>query len=168
MDIVVHSRIATKFYQVIPGVVKAVEESLESAKTEPGMKQYVYCSSSSAVFLQPSTIGSIDESSWNDESVKIAYEPEERPDKGSHVYGASKTLAEKAVWTWAKEHTHNFTINAVCPNMNWGLILAPGKSWPSSGGFMPMILNGGGLDALGQYVHLPPRKYLFQMNIIAC
>ena len=134
-----------------------MEESLEAANTEPGMKQYVYCSSSSALFVPPSAPGSVDETVWNEESIKIAYEPAERLDKGPQVYAASKTLAEKAVWKWAKEHAHKFTINTVLPNMNWGLILAPGKSWASSGAFMPMILKGGGLEALGQYIHLPPR-----------
>lgn len=120
------------------------------------MKHFVLTSSSSACSMpRPDEKFSIDENTWNDESVKLAY-GDPSPMKGMHVYGASKTLAEKALWKFQKEQNPHFTMNAVLPNFNWGLILAPGKSWDSSGGMAPLIYNGG-LDGLGPYKFMPPR-----------
>ena len=105
----------------------------------------------------------IDEDTWNEESLQKAYE--EGPEKGMHVYCASKALAEQIVWKFRQEHNLHFVTNTVVPNMNFGLILAPEKPRPlSTGGLVPAILNGG-LDAIGPAKTMPPREYTVKSKI---
>jgi len=91
---------SSKPEEVVDPTVNATLSLLRSAAAEPSVKSVVLTSSSSAAIWPKTNVEfDIGEDSWNEESVKNAYNmPDDNPFKAWHVYGASKTLGEKAAW----------------------------------------------------------------------
>ncbi|KAF2766176.1 aldehyde reductase II [Teratosphaeria nubilosa] len=117
--------------EVITPTVKGALNILTSASKEPGVKSFVYTSSSTAALLpQPNKEITVTKDTWNDETVRQVYESK-NPDAFS-VYGASKTEAEKAVWKVVKETNPPFQVSAVLPNWNTVAILDPNGAFSSS------------------------------------
>jgi nucleoside-diphosphate-sugar epimerase len=123
------------------------------------MKHFVYTSSAAAVGgPQLEVEYSITPNSWNEESIALAWDKAENALKAGHVYSASKVLAEKEVWDFAKKQEGDeLVVNTVVPNMNWGPILVPGKGKPSSGGLIPNLYQQG-LEGTGMFRDFPPRE----------
>ncbi|KAJ5129101.1 NAD dependent epimerase/dehydratase [Penicillium atrosanguineum] len=111
---------------VVPWVVRAVENVLKAASRHSSIKRFVLTSSSSAVLVPAVNKKGVrvDESTWNEDAVKAAFDPNVKTaDKAYLVYAASKTLGEQAAWKWIEEHNPQFIFNAVLPNFNTGEIL---------------------------------------------
>lgn len=76
-------------------------------------------SSSAAVIIpKPGESGKrVDKHSWNDASIKAAWDPNTPEDrKGVFTYAASKTEAERQAWAWVRENKPGFSFNTVLPN----------------------------------------------------
>ncbi|KAL1847265.1 hypothetical protein Daus18300_014000 [Diaporthe australafricana] len=144
---------------VIGNAVKGVLHALQAAKKEgKGMKRFVYTSSSTAAILpKPGEAFTVTAESWNDEAVEMAWAEKTGEKDAFVVYAASKTESEKAVWKWAREHEHEFVINTVLPNANFGAILSPeNQGYPSTARWTKAVL-----DADYQSIkHIPPQYYV--------
>ena len=123
-------------------MVKGVNTALAACESEPSLKHFIYTSSAGAVTLpRPDVDFTITAGTWNDESVRLAWDPNAEPGVASsalyptktHVYCASKTEAERAMWKYVDEHKPNFTVNSIVPNFNLGPAVAPGSPRPNSG-----------------------------------
>lgn len=115
--------------EVIPIVVKGALNALTAATKEPGMKSFVYTSSSTAALMpQPDKNIKVTTDTWNDD---VVHQANTSPDPWS-VYGASKTEAERAIWKAVKETNPPFQVASILPNANLGPILKPGGEHESS------------------------------------
>ncbi|KAI9170597.1 Aldehyde reductase 2 [Paramyrothecium foliicola] len=114
-------------FSVINGTVNTVQSILDAASRSSSVKRFVYTGSSSA--FGPLITGvrrKFDASSWNEESIRKAWAPPPyTPDRVLDVYSASKTLAEQAVFTYAKEKQPQFVVNSVALCWNFGKLLDP-------------------------------------------
>lgn len=146
---------------VIPAAKANIVNMLETASKEQSVKAVTYCSSQAAVFFnilnKPYTV---DENTWNDEAVQLAWrdEPYDKdPARAGQVYAASKVEAEKAALEWVKENKPHFVYNAVLPNCNFGEILSiKGQGYRSSALMMYLLWNG---NAMGAHM-VPPCWYV--------
>mgnify|MGYP003624098990 CR=1 FL=1 len=93
---------------------------------------------------------------YNEDYVEKAYQPPHTADKAWMVYGASKTLTEKAVFKWLADEKPHFTYNAVLPAGNFGFSIS--GPFGSTGGWAKMAAEGD--FSMIQYV--PPRRSPFQ------
>jgi nucleoside-diphosphate-sugar epimerase len=145
--------------KVINGTLTGVRSALAAAASEPSMEHFVYTSSAAAIgWPQLEVEYRITANSWNEESVPLAWSKADNPFKAGHIYSASKVLAEKEVWEFAKKQgSDGIVVNSVVPNMNWGPILVPGKGKPSSGGLIPDLYQKG-LEGTGMFRDFPPRE----------
>lgn len=146
------------YVQVIPANTKGAIGALESASKEEGLNHFVYTSSAAAVaFPPPDTEFEVNEDTWNEESVQLAwnYEPGAFT-RALHVYAASKVEAEKAVLNYTTERNPHFGINTVIPNGNFGPLFDPANQMRSSGALIPELYLRG-WDGLGIFKDLPPR-----------
>lgn len=92
----------------------------------PQLESFVFCSSVSAVvdkWKQPPDY-TYSEDDWNTSGEAVARKEFTAP----VAYGASKAVAERAMWDWQKQHQSRVSISAVNP----GVITGPPVSWPSS------------------------------------
>ncbi|KAI1393514.1 uncharacterized protein F4822DRAFT_439593 [Hypoxylon trugodes] len=136
--------------RVIPSSVAFGLNALKATYTEPGVKRFVYCSSSSAsVISAPNRPGIlVTGETWNDDVVKEAYaEPRSpTPEKKGAVYGASKVLTEQAIWKYHNEHSKersDLVVNTVVPNTNIGKCLDPyNQGFPSSASLVVTLYWG--------------------------
>ncbi|KAH8428361.1 uncharacterized protein LDX57_006062 [Aspergillus melleus] len=116
----------TNLKDVIPWVVRAVQNFLEAASRQPSVQRVVMTSSGvTARAPKPNKdYVTVYEDTWNDEAIKAALDPTtpERA-KGLLGYCASKTEAEKAAWQWIKENNPRFTFNAILPCYTIGRVL---------------------------------------------
>ncbi|KAJ5153673.1 NAD-dependent epimerase/dehydratase [Penicillium coprophilum] len=105
--------------EVVPWVVRAVDNLLEAASRHCDIQRVVMTSSSiAALFPEPNREGIVvHEDSFNDEAIKQAYNPD-TPEhlKGLFTYAASKTEGEKAAWKWMENNKPNFQFNTVLPD----------------------------------------------------
>lgn len=94
----------------ISRAVHGALNALKASAREPGMRRFVYTSSSYAATLpKPGEEFTITTDTYNDEAVEQAW----KPDADRHViYAASKTAAERAVFEWVEENNPPFTVNA--------------------------------------------------------
>lgn len=112
---------------------------LRSAATQSTVTRFVLTSSTIAGdYTRPNEVYSINEDSWNEVSVKQAYEKGEGFEQGGHVYGASKVLGEKAAWKFVKDEKPGFVLNVVVPNFNLGPILDPASQRGSSASILQL------------------------------
>ncbi|KAH8900824.1 NAD(P)-binding protein [Thozetella sp. PMI_491] len=144
---------------VIANVKQATINALAAAAKHKSIKRFVLTSSSSAALIpetnKPGVI--VDEGTWNDEAVRLAWSdsaPEEQ--KGYVVYAASKTEGERAAWKWVSEEKPDFVLNTVLPNCNVGRILDPEHQSGSTMGFIRNLFKGN--YAVLQM--LPPQYYV--------
>nr|POE80008.1 aldehyde reductase 2 [Quercus suber] len=128
--------------EVIPPTVKGTLEILKSASKEPGLKAFVYTSSSAAcVNAQANKKIVLTPETWNEAALHAA-QTDPNVDAIS-VYAASKTAAEKAVWQAVATAHPPFQVAAVLPNANFGAILQPGDGMGSStGSWVPQLFQG--------------------------
>ncbi|RMX90014.1 hypothetical protein D0869_00441 [Hortaea werneckii] len=125
--------------EVIPPTVKGTLNILKSASKEPSIKSVVYTSSSTAVLLPEANKEiAVTKDTWNQKAIDMAYQPDPN---GYVVYGASKTMAEKAFWEAIEQTKPPFQTSAVLPNTNFGPILDGGEG-SSTGSFPIKIWKG--------------------------
>lgn len=139
-DAVVHAATVTTLSpdpEYIKDVVDGATGILRSAVKAGTVKRFVYTSSSTACTLPIlNTKFTIDKSTWNQSSIdKVKeFKPPHDPSQAFDVYGASKTLAEKAIWDFVKDEKPSFVVNSIIPNANLGADppLQPGSTgtWP--------------------------------------
>jgi nucleoside-diphosphate-sugar epimerase len=135
--------------KVIPQTIRGATSILAAALREPSVREFVYTSSIvAATAPMPGNTTHVDQNTWNDAAVKIAWSPSSDVDRsrGSMVYAASKVEAEKAVWKFAREHDPHFTINSVCPSLIMGEPLD--KSHIISGSSWMRLLYDGDMTVL--------------------
>ncbi|KAJ7653909.1 NAD-P-binding protein [Mycena polygramma] len=117
--------------EVVPPTVKGALEVLRSAAKEPGVKAFVYTSSSSAVVVaDPGKKIVLTEDTWNEKDMQEA-----RNNPKAHpfvVYAASKAEAEKAVWQAVEQTKPPFQVATILPDANLGPILKVGSESSSS------------------------------------
>lgn len=130
-------------HNVIPQTIAGAVNIAESAAKEPSIKRFVYTSSSTAISSAKANVKfEISTENWNDEAVEKAWMPPPyNPDRAMVTYGASKTLAEKAIWKFAKERKPAYIVNAVLPDANIGEILND-KQPASTGAWVKTIFEG--------------------------
>ena len=130
----------------IPVVVNGALNMLNAAKTEPMLKRGVLTSSSTAAAdPNPNVEFTIDENTWNTAILEKAWAPPpyEGVARMLAVYSASKLSAEQASWNWMKENNPQFSLNAVLPNANMGLVLdTEHQGAPSTVGWLKALWNG--------------------------
>jgi nucleoside-diphosphate-sugar epimerase len=112
---------------VIPQVLAGIRGILNSAAKEPGIKRFVFTSSSSATTSpKPNKKFTISKDTWNEEDVEAAWMPPPYdPSRAWFVYAASKTQAEQELWKYVREQNPHFVANAVLPNTNIGPLFYP-------------------------------------------
>ncbi|KAF8308508.1 NAD(P)-binding protein [Clavulina sp. PMI_390] len=114
-------------------------------KFGPNIKRVVVTSSSVAMLEPHSTPYTYTESDWNDASIRAV---EEKGAKASlpEIFFASKTLSERAAWTFVEEHKGELTFDivAICPPWMFGPIIHDAPSIDTlnfSHGFFRRILK---------------------------
>merc|ERR1711915_858645 len=101
--------------EVIPPTVKGTLNILKSASKEPSIKSVVYTSSSTAALLPEANKEiTVTKDTWNQKAIEMAYQPDPN---GFVVYGASKTMAEKAFWEAIEQTKPPFQTSAVLPDV---------------------------------------------------
>ncbi|KAI4723289.1 aldehyde reductase II [Aureobasidium sp. EXF-10727] len=145
---------------VIPIAVNLATTALKAAARTPSVQRFVLTSSAvAASAYAANTPRTVTASSWSDSYIAEAKQPGPyTPDRGLSTYGASKALAEQAIWEWSKQNaSSNLTVNTVLPDFNLGLPVSPEhQGWPSSAGFAVALFNGD--VATGRM--LPPQYYI--------
>lgn len=104
---------------IINTVVNLTKAILKAAAKQATVKRVVMTSSSAAAIIpKPNELGRrVDQDSWNDASIKAAWDPTTAEDrKGVLTYAASKTEAERQAWAWVRENKPGFAFNTVLPN----------------------------------------------------
>ncbi|KUL89450.1 hypothetical protein ZTR_04495 [Talaromyces verruculosus] len=155
--------LSTDTDKVVNGVIAATQAMLEAAVEQKSIKRVVLTSSSAAVSLpKPNVEGIVlTEDSWNDETVKLAWEGTPETRSPMHVYGASKTEGERFAHNWVKENNPPFVFNAVLPNLNVGKFLHPNFNG-SSGKYIFKLLEG---DKF--FMDLVPPQYYVNVEDVA-
>ena len=93
----------------IPRAVQGSVNALKASAGEPGMRRFVYTSSTYAATMpKPGVEFTIATDRYNDEATEDAWKPGA---PGQVVYAASKAAAEKAVFKWVEEHKPPFVVN---------------------------------------------------------
>ncbi|KAL5092570.1 hypothetical protein Trisim1_001123 [Trichoderma cf. simile WF8] len=131
--------LASDPHRIIPAVRNGTINALKAASSQESVKRFVLTSSSTAAIVpQANKKGVIiDENTWNDDIVALAW-GDKAPDsaKGYVTYAASKTEGERAAWNWVEENKPGFVLNTVLPNCNFGRILIPEHMHGSTMGFV--------------------------------
>ena len=153
VDAVIHMASDVSFSPDPNVVVKDTESAtlqiLRSAAKVPSVKRFVLTSSSAAV-LFPGPDVTVDEGSWNEEALKLAWAPPPYTmERAFPVYAASKVAGEKAFWKFFEDEKPNFVGTTILPNMNLGRILTAGGP------------TGKGIEDIlgGTIPDFPPRKF---------
>ena len=93
----------------IPRTVKSAINALRSAHKEPGLRRFVYTSSSFAVTQPtPNKQFTVTTDTFNEEAVERCKQPNP---PGETVYSASKVVAERAIEQWVNENKPAFVVN---------------------------------------------------------
>jgi nucleoside-diphosphate-sugar epimerase len=132
---------------VIPIAVNLATAALKAAARSSSVKRFILTSSAvAASAYAPNTPRKVTSASWSTGYIEEAKKPGPYgPERGLDTYGASKALAEKAVWEWVAENKGNggLVVNTVLPDFNLGLpISAEHQGWPSSVGMAVALFNG--------------------------
>jgi nucleoside-diphosphate-sugar epimerase len=102
--------------------VKGALNALEACAKTPSCKRFVFTSSSVAVTLPHTDVEfSVDETTYNDETLKLARE--KGAGAGLLGYVAMKTESEKQVWKWMQENKPGFTINSIVSRVSIILVI---------------------------------------------
>ena len=98
---------------VVPEAIAGVTNLLTAAAEEPSVKRFVLTSSSTAAILpKPNNPVTVTVDTWNDELVSFVYDNPPKPENAYAVYGASKTLQEKAAWDFVRNKQPEFVLNS--------------------------------------------------------
>ena len=128
--------------EVIDPVVNGALSILRSAATQPTITRFVLTSSGTACdYTRPNEVYSLDENSWNEVSVEEAYKKNEGFIQGFHVYGASKTLSEKAAWKFIQDEKPAFVLNTILPGFTLGRILDPASQQGSTASMLKRVVE---------------------------
>ncbi|KAH7274693.1 hypothetical protein MRS44_007048 [Fusarium solani] len=153
-------------HNVIPVAIAGAVNALKATYTEPGVKRFVFTSSSTSVVISKRDTPGIvvTEETWNEDSIKQAWaDPPYGPERSSPVYAASKTQAEQEVWKFHKENQQkrpDLVVNTVLPNTNFGKSLNPiEQGYPSTSG-MPVALWKGDEAQLRGLGTLAPQYFV--------
>ena len=93
----------------IPRTVNAAINALKAAAAEPGLRRFVYTSSSFAVTQpKPNKQFTVTTDTFNEEAVERCKQPNP---SGETVYSASKVAAERAIEQWVRENKPSFVVN---------------------------------------------------------
>ncbi|KAI9148831.1 Aldehyde reductase 2 [Paramyrothecium foliicola] len=119
----------------------------QSASRFSNIKRVVYTSSASAITSNAlDSKSNIEPETFNTEAVLASKNHVEDPDsKGlDHlIYGASKTLAEQALWKWYREEKPHFELNVVVPPLVLGEVLdIKGQGLPSTTFYINLLWQG--------------------------
>lgn len=108
---------------VVNGSVSLLTAGLQSAAKEPGLKRFVYTSSAAAAMqMRFNEEYDLTQASWNTTSVKAAWEPPPyTPDRGFHVYAASKVACEETLREFIAKEKPQFSANTVLPDFVTGV-----------------------------------------------
>ncbi|GKU10144.1 unnamed protein product [Fusarium langsethiae] len=135
--------------QVIPEAISGALTALKVAYSESSVKRFVLTSSSSAAAVtladKPHTL--VNEKSWSEGAVKVAWaDPPYTLQRAGAVYAASKVQSEQALWKYHDEHRNerpDLVVNTVLPNYNWGKSIdVANQGYPSSSGLPAMLYKG--------------------------
>ncbi|KAI5249989.1 aldehyde reductase II [Aureobasidium subglaciale] len=145
---------------VIPIAVNLATTALKAAAKSASVERFVLTSSAVAASAYDANVPrTVTADSWAEAYVQQAKAPGPyTPDRGISTYGASKTLAEQAVWSWAKDNSNRgLVINTVLPDGNIGLpISVEHQGWPSSIGLTIALFHGN--VQVGRM--LPPQNFI--------
>jgi nucleoside-diphosphate-sugar epimerase len=155
LHIAVDTSFATEPEPCVGNAIKSTIGALKSATTEPKVKRFVLTSSTmAAVSWKSDDAYEWGIESWNEEYVKVAYEPPFGPEKGFAYYSATKTRSEQEAWKWVRENKAKFEFNAMLPAANFGKSVT--GDWQSTGSWPKMVFDGD-----WSFVQMvPPRKFL--------
>lgn len=107
--------------KVIPETVQGVQNILETAAREPSVREFVYTSSIVATIFPAAGLElHVDQDTWNEAVLPLAWGTDRTENHGAFVYMASKVEAEKALWKFVKDRKPHFTVNSVCPSSIMG------------------------------------------------
>ncbi len=99
---------------VLKGAIEGTLRALEAAHKEPSVKSFVLMSSIAAILSAKEAPYNFTEADWDDEAVEaVARLGKEAP--GGLIYRASKTAAEKTLWSFRDEKKPAFTVTSVNP-----------------------------------------------------
>ncbi|ESK96317.1 d-lactaldehyde dehydrogenase [Moniliophthora roreri MCA 2997] len=106
--------------EVIDIAVEGVTSLMTSALKHGSTVQRIVFTSSTASVIQgsPTSVVSVSESDWNEESVKNIDALGKNADFMTK-YAASKTLAEKAIWEWHQQHKAEVAWDIAVINPVW-------------------------------------------------
>lgn len=129
-------------HQTVAGVVNL----LEVASEEPSVKAVVLTSSVGAAAMPvPDTPLHVDEHSWNDAAVSMAWAPPPyEPERALVTYMASKVESEKALWKFVEERKPHFRTNTILPFTVLGALLHPQQNASTTG--WALALYGGNTE----------------------
>ncbi|XXG95772.1 hypothetical protein Hte_002043 [Hypoxylon texense] len=111
VSVVVHTASVMTFdpdpNKVIPQAIELALNVIKAAYAELSVRRFVFCSSSSAVFMvdtnKPGIV--ITEETWNVDALGKAWaDLPHTPEHGNTVYSASKVLSEQAIWKYYNEN----------------------------------------------------------------
>ncbi|PYH83554.1 MFS general substrate transporter [Aspergillus uvarum CBS 121591] len=139
--------------QLLLPAIQGTTVACEAAQRCPTVRKLVIMSSFAAVYdaaqgLQPGRVYT--EEDWS----PLRYEEGRDTNNVALAYRASKVLAERAAWTYVKEHEVDFQLVTLCPGMVFGKMIHPIASLEqlnASNGIVWEVAQGG-RDAL------PPTK----------
>lgn len=113
----------------IPATIKSTLNVLEAAARSESVKRLVLTSSSSTVYTPSASskkAKTISSNDWNIEVVaKALAPPPYEPERWADVYGASKTLSERALWKAWRESDTALVVNTVAPDTMLGPCIDP-------------------------------------------
>ncbi|KAF2739849.1 NAD(P)-binding protein [Polyplosphaeria fusca] len=114
-------------------IINGTLNILQSASKSPSVQRFIYTSATAAAYtpgLNGTPHRTMTPSSWNeaavtyakgvfDSSIRTSNPTPGVPDEYV-IYGASKTLAEQAIWHWVQGYQPKFTVNTVLPGLITG------------------------------------------------
>lgn len=108
---------------VIEPAVNGTVGILKSALKSPTVKRAIITSSVGTIYELSTTPTIRTEENWNNSIIKVVeqYGKDAPP---IAKYAASKTLAERSVWSWAKEANPSFGLVTVQPSFIWGEVIS--------------------------------------------
>lgn len=141
--------------EVIPQTIAGVVNALKAAQKAASVKQFVYTSTvGTAIIPQTDTPFHVDQSSWNDAIVPLAWAPPPyEPSRAMVTYVASKVEAERALWRFVEQEKPAFAVNAVLPFQIFGPLLHEKQNASTAG--LLFTLYDGNVD---MHVGMPASK----------
>jgi nucleoside-diphosphate-sugar epimerase len=159
IDAIIHAASPLRFdveepKDFIEPAVNGTLSILKRAIKAPNIKRIVIVASTGCVFRTSSQPVVLSEKDWNDQAIEQV-ERLGREASTSDKYAASKTLAEKAAWTFYREHQAqiNWDLVVINPSYVFGPTLNPVSS-PSGLGASLALWYDAVVDPKGLKAHL--------------